>query len=421
MARRRRAVALAAAAALGGARAQRQATQAEVLSYLYRTTGGPEWRDSTNWLVGDPCTPGAGWMSSSYYDCLTGELTDSPQPVCCEIVEAGADVLEVVKLDLYNNNLVGTIPPELALLPYLRMLVLDENQLSGTVPTQIGKLVDMNTLWLQYNSLSGSLPAELANLDKIVDHGCYLHNNSFAPVTCTEPPADDALATSSVPAEPTPINLPAPCLTPYLHSPTGYLGAFDIPCAHANLTFPPPPPPKGRIRSLAAGVDGGVVVVLSIVGGAALLVILNELSKYVRRRLAARQAAKFDAERPAQEMNVVERLADEEAEATHKRAQQFERANMQRWPTSSTKGAGPGRPTNAFTHPMSDDDGYGSRGSEWSACGATSEEADGLSVSGESFDSTSNSASGSEGRGRRAKAGKAGGRRGRAARFDGHV
>jgi hypothetical protein len=31
------------------------AAQASALSDLYHSTGGPQWRVSTNWAVGDPC------------------------------------------------------------------------------------------------------------------------------------------------------------------------------------------------------------------------------------------------------------------------------------------------------------------------------------------------------------------------------
>lgn len=378
-------------ALLGGVAAQ-QATQAEVLAFLYRVTGGPSWKNSENWLVGDPCTPGAGWISSSYYDCTTGELTDRPQPVCCEIVRAGANTLEVTKLDLYDNNLVGTLPPELALLPYLRMLVLDENQLSGTIPSEFGKLVDLTTLWLQYNSLSGSIPAELGKLDNFVDHGahhthtktavlfslsslhaslptpapfspgCYLHNNSFSPISCDEETGE-------------PLNLPPPCTTPYTASPTGYLGEFDIPCLNMNLTSPPPPPPTvGQIgvRNLAAGISGPVVVVLSIVGGAACLVLFYEASKIVRRRMEQKLEEQPDDAKPQQEMTPAEREADANKQVAHRRAA---RDNTS--------------PVN-YTHPMSEDESFLSDGrsdsnftsDEQSACGsfASSRTGSGLSA-----------------------------------------
>ena len=108
------------------------ASDASVLRHLYEVTGGSNWYRKDGWLSGDPCT-GAGWASSSEYDCFSGALTSSEQPVCCELTESSDTQPHVVRLDLWRNNLVGTIPSELARISTLRLLVLDENSLSGCV------------------------------------------------------------------------------------------------------------------------------------------------------------------------------------------------------------------------------------------------------------------------------------------------
>jgi len=128
-----------------------------VLQHFYELMDGANWKNNENWLDGEPCYN--EWASSSQYDCYTGDLVRTPQPICCEasVDEARA----VVKLDLYGNNLAGTIPEEMANLDQLRLLVLDGNGISGTIPKSLGKMRYLEVLWLQDNSLSGTIPTTL--------------------------------------------------------------------------------------------------------------------------------------------------------------------------------------------------------------------------------------------------------------------
>ena len=43
----------------------------------------------------------------------SGELTEAFQPICCELVSLADTSPRVTKLDLFDNNLEGTIPHEL--------------------------------------------------------------------------------------------------------------------------------------------------------------------------------------------------------------------------------------------------------------------------------------------------------------------
>jgi len=128
-----------------------------VLKHLYEETDGANWKNNENWLDGEPCQN--DWMSSSHYECFSGELRTEQQPICCQ---ASAESLAtVVKLDLYDNRLSGTIPPELKNLESMRLLVLDSNSLHGTIPPEIGDMYYLKVLWLQNNALSGTIPTEL--------------------------------------------------------------------------------------------------------------------------------------------------------------------------------------------------------------------------------------------------------------------
>ena len=194
-----------------------------VLALLYRQTGGPNWKHNRGWLTGDPCVA-PGWISSSYYDCYSGELKDELQPVCCELVSLTDTEPELSKLDLFDNNLVGTIPPQLfSESTHLKVLVLDDNHLSGTIPSEIGLLYRLNVLWLQYNSLEGAIPTEMAQLTNFVDRGCYLQNNSLSYCPSEWPVNPDTEL---------PTVLPPQCLADGPVSSVSYLGPFDAACAN---------------------------------------------------------------------------------------------------------------------------------------------------------------------------------------------
>jgi len=108
---------------------------------LYNSADGAHWYQYTNWFV--PDRPIGGW-----YGIRVNE----------------GHVMEVV---LPNNNLVGTIPPELGNLSGMETLNLAGNNLSGNIPPQLGNLAKLQILALGGNQISGSIPPELGNLSKV--------------------------------------------------------------------------------------------------------------------------------------------------------------------------------------------------------------------------------------------------------------
>jgi len=110
----------------------------EALIALYNATDGANWRDRTNWLGSERL-----WFWHG--------------------VTTNADGF-VTELVLDDNNLTGTLPPELGDLTQLRRLVLDDNELTGPIPPELGKLSRLTMLDLSWNRLSGAIPAELAAL-----------------------------------------------------------------------------------------------------------------------------------------------------------------------------------------------------------------------------------------------------------------
>ena len=110
-------------------------TDREILEILYEATGGDEWADNTNWLSDADLSQ---WHGVSASD---GRVDD---------------------LWLGNNNLVGTIPPELGGLDALFTLSLSSNKLSGPIPAELSKFKRLRDLYLGRNDgISGRVPPEL--------------------------------------------------------------------------------------------------------------------------------------------------------------------------------------------------------------------------------------------------------------------
>ena len=144
------------------------------LRKLYFDTNGANWTDNTGWnIVTGSSVPNQCDLSTLY-----GITTN--------------DNGRVSEIDLFNNNLVGTIPSELdklseleglifrrneltAYIPSelgninnLRWLSLGDNQLTGGIPVELGGLTNLEALYLYTNQLTGNIPSELGNLNELV-------------------------------------------------------------------------------------------------------------------------------------------------------------------------------------------------------------------------------------------------------------
>ena len=74
------------------------------------------------------------------------------------------DLANLQELTLADNQLTGSIPPELGDLANLQELTLADNQLAGAIPPELGDLANLEELTLADNQLTGAIPAELGNL-----------------------------------------------------------------------------------------------------------------------------------------------------------------------------------------------------------------------------------------------------------------
>ncbi len=138
------------------------ATDRETLEALYHATGGPEWRNRTNWLSGAPL--GVWFGVDTYSDGRVRSLALRSNGLSGGIPPKLGGLINLQELDLEYNELSGEIPPELDGLINLHLLDLRNNDLSGMIPPELGNLANLQVLYLEYNDLSGAIPPELGNL-----------------------------------------------------------------------------------------------------------------------------------------------------------------------------------------------------------------------------------------------------------------
>ncbi|XP_066359370.1 probable LRR receptor-like serine/threonine-protein kinase At3g47570 isoform X2 [Miscanthus floridulus] len=79
---------------------------------------------------------------------------------------------------LTENQISGTIPPEIEHLTNLTILYMENNLLAGNLPDSIGNLPNLFVLSLSQNKLSGQVPSSIGNLNKLSD--LYLQENNFS-------------------------------------------------------------------------------------------------------------------------------------------------------------------------------------------------------------------------------------------------
>ena len=121
----------------------------DALIALYNSTDGINWNPSsvTNWNTSSPVSDWAG--------------------VTVENI-SGQD--HIVKMELANSNLNGTLPNEIGNLTNLKELTIVYNELlTGVIPSSLGNLYELETLSLFNNDLSGTIPSELGNCTNLIN------------------------------------------------------------------------------------------------------------------------------------------------------------------------------------------------------------------------------------------------------------
>jgi len=92
-------------------------------------------------------------------------------------------VEETYILDLNDNQLTGSIPPEIGNLTNLTWLYLSNNQLTEEIPLEIGNLNNLIYLDLFNNQLTGEIPENICdlNINWSSSSSFRLYNNQLCP------------------------------------------------------------------------------------------------------------------------------------------------------------------------------------------------------------------------------------------------
>ncbi|KAJ6852175.1 LRR receptor kinase BAK1-like [Iris pallida] len=182
----------------------------------------------------------------------------------------------VIRVDLGNAQLSGTLVPQLGLLKNLQYLELYSNNIGGIIPTDLGNLTNLVSLDLYLNNFTGQIPDTLGRLSNL--RFLRLNNNSLTgriPRSLTSISALQVLdlSNNNLSGE-VPSNGSFSLFTPisFANNP-GLCGpGTATPCPGAPPFSPPPPfvspsPPtsEGSSTSSTGAIAGGVAA------GAALL------------------------------------------------------------------------------------------------------------------------------------------------------
>ena len=157
-------------------------TDRAALVALYEATGGPDWNFSRNWLTDAPLREWYGvGISGSYGRVQSIELTNNN--LTGSLPPELGRLTKMFFLSLYSNEITGPIPPELGNLSDLWNFVLSFNNLTGRIPPEFGGLANLKTLELAGNDLTGPIPPTLGRLTKLT----YL-DVAYNDLTGTVPP-----------------------------------------------------------------------------------------------------------------------------------------------------------------------------------------------------------------------------------------
>ena len=137
-------------------------TDRAALMALFNATDGPNWKSKSKWGTDAPLDEWSRVVRNHsgrviYIALNDNQLSGSIPP------ELG-NLTALESLDLGNNQLSGSIPSELDDLTALEVLALNDNQLSGSIPPELGYLESLEHLALRNNDLTGCIPAALFNV-----------------------------------------------------------------------------------------------------------------------------------------------------------------------------------------------------------------------------------------------------------------
>ena len=161
------------------------ATDRMALEAFFHATDGPNWYVNTGWLTPAPLGEWDGVETDAdgrvtALGLVDNDLDGTIPPELGRLtnlreLRLGADYADPFAPRTLEarpwNSLSGLIPPELGALGNLTHLILGELGLSGEIPPELGRLANLARLNLSGNGLSGMIPPELGqatNLTRLV-------------------------------------------------------------------------------------------------------------------------------------------------------------------------------------------------------------------------------------------------------------
>ena len=79
------------------------------------------------------------------------------------------NISTMVNVNMRSNSLSGEMPNDVCSNenPKLKRIILNNNQLLGSIPPNIGNCRELEEIWLNDNNISGSIPLEIGGLSKL--------------------------------------------------------------------------------------------------------------------------------------------------------------------------------------------------------------------------------------------------------------
>ena len=141
---------------------------------LYSNTNGASWVNNINWLT----APVSKWNGVTLRSGRVTQLELFNNNLDGTIPSSLGNLSNLTLLDLSKNNLTGNIPSSFGNLSNLTSLNLEANQLTGSMPSSLGNLSFLQYLTLDANQLTGAIPSSYGNLQNLVS--LYLYNNHLS-------------------------------------------------------------------------------------------------------------------------------------------------------------------------------------------------------------------------------------------------
>lgn len=146
---------------------------------LYENLGGANWTDKTNWLT-DRLVSWHGIMlnPNGRVESIILENNNLSGTLPPEL----GTMADLKLLDLSHNSITSSIPPDYFNILGLKYFDLSHNQISGAIPEEIGNVTGLEYLDLSYNQLTDTIPVEIGNITGTLEsyfHYLDLSNNKL--------------------------------------------------------------------------------------------------------------------------------------------------------------------------------------------------------------------------------------------------